>query len=480
MAKPKCFGVSFNAPESIQLSMRRLPDYLWRKDEKQAELKKIKVKHVWNFVRYAIIVYMLTFGYAEISEAKQQYVGYVVREGVLRSYDARVCHNAEVTQPIGRAVTVVPELNMVLAAYPNGLKMKLVHEGDVRARLQKHVKKMTGIPATQAEIVAGAVEKLRYVQEDRFTVRCRFLARDPKVGFKPKLSLISKQFGNAAKAGQLFRSLKSLKRAFAGGLRKNNDAVFTGTFPARIPQALGFLPQQQAVLIEELRGTHFKEAQPTRDLESSMNGAGAVLANFHKPDKRVCKRVTRRDELKEVSYTFALTKSELPHWRRRFSRFYRRFQRMDWKDGTPAGLFQVASRLNLIFAQNDDFVLRGLDGLRVGHTAYDTANFLFSLYYLETQEHLSGNVRQAIQKLFFQGDAQHAAYAIQPGPVLWFLSSLTINKKASKYRTHALADRAGRVESMPALSEHQRDLCDYPSIKTLTDLSVVLGELPAA
>jgi aminoglycoside phosphotransferase (APT) family kinase protein len=142
-----------------------------------------------------------------------------------------------------------------------------------------------------------------------------------------------------------------------------------------------------------------------------------------------------------------------PVLRPRLRQLYEPFKDFYWPDETPPTLLHGTYRLNHIFIHNGELALLDLDSLRMGHPAYDVANFLSSLYYLEAQERVTPALRQEIARHFLQGYAAHAPWKIPRPAVLWFLASLLIHKQANKYVTHYHQDGAEKVQQMLALAE---------------------------
>jgi Ser/Thr protein kinase RdoA (MazF antagonist) len=133
-------------------------------------------------------------------------------------------------------------------------------------------------------------------------------------------------------------------------------------------------------------------------------------------------------------------------------------------------------RLNHIFIHGDELALIDFDSLRMGHPAYDLANFLSSLYYLEAQDRLEPSQRQNIARHFLAGYAATAPLIVPPEVLLWFLADLLIKKQTYKYVKHFHEDRAQKVERMLALAEAALAGCQNVPIES--NLATMWKSLP--
>jgi aminoglycoside phosphotransferase (APT) family kinase protein len=149
-----------------------------------------------------------------------------------------------------------------------------------------------------------------------------------------------------------------------------------------------------------------------------------------------------------------IIRKTLPHFKPRLRAVFSAFKSFRWEDGLAPVLLHGTYRLNHIFLRHGELALLDLDSLRLGHPAYDVANFLSSLYYLEEAHgRLNPALRREISRYFLEGYAEKMPHAISPAAVLWFLASLLINKQAKKYVTHSHENCAEKVERMLALAE---------------------------
>jgi aminoglycoside phosphotransferase (APT) family kinase protein len=419
-----------------------LPHYLWREHETLVAISAVEIEHVRESPKGTIVLYRV-----RLSDAArdQMYVGFIVPADKLEDEYHAVLKKAKIPPAVGQAVALVPETNLILLAFPNDRKMRLLSAAGLQPWLEEHLHDIAdgALEDKNWQVQAAQVEMLRYIPNKRFTARCK-AALKTAGGLEKEICFIAKQINDVKRAKRLYRHLLSLRQAWG--------AAAAGP-PMRLPRALAFDEKMAVVYIEYLPGENLKQLLFELDLAQVMPVVGELLANFHRAHKRVRKQVTRRNELAEVREAMRNLGKASPVLRPRLRQLYEPFKDFYWPDETPPTLLHGTYRLNHIFIHNGELALLDLDSLRMGHPAYDVANFLSSLYYLEAQERVTPALRQEIARHFLQGYAAHAPWKIPRPAVLWFLASLLIHKQANKYVTHYHQDGAEKVQQMLALAE---------------------------
>ncbi len=420
-----------------------LSQALWRTDETPGAIGEVFVRHVRESKKGVHMLYAVELN-GHTPAREQMYVGYLVRPEELDEEYKSAQKKAKIQPAHGRAVVVIPEAALVLTAFPNDRKLTLLSETQMCAWLQEHWRKILPgkTAAAPGSISALTLTPLRYVPERRYTAHCRaWLQRENE---QPEnLSFVVKQVGDEKRAKRLYRNLLSLESALA-----QLDQV-----PFRVPRAWAWDESLAAVFLEYLPGENLKQLLFTLDLERMMPRVGETLAVFHRAPKRVRKRVSFQSELRENRETMRELAQALPQTRTRLRLLFENLQSLRWTHDRPPALLHGTYRLNHIFLHQDELVLLDLDSLRMGPPAYDIANFLTSLYYLEAQERIALELRQQIAQAFLSGYARATPAPIAPQMVLWFLASLMINKQAGKYVGHFHEDCEEKVARMLALAE---------------------------
>jgi aminoglycoside phosphotransferase (APT) family kinase protein len=267
-----------------------------------------------------------------------------------------------------------------------------------------------------------------------------------------EISFIAKQLTDAEKAKRQYHDLMAIRQAWPGNGVAAPAANAESKMPVRLPQALAWDESSATVFIEEISGKNLGCALAEIDLARVIPAVGGMLANFHRAHIPVKKSVSRAGELAEVHSVIQKIAAAFPVLQPRLERLFDQLGRLPWDD-SPTTLLHGTFRLNHIFIHGDELALIDFDSLRMGPPAYDLANFLSSLCYLEAQERLEPSQRQNIVRHFIAGYAAQAALPVSPEVVLWFMADLLIKKQAYKYLKHAHEDRAHKVERMLVLSE---------------------------
>ncbi|MCG3119519.1 MAG: hypothetical protein ALAOOOJD_01946 [bacterium] len=445
-----------------------LPRRLWRENEAMGAIVQLEIINAWESAKQTTVHYELGFHDPAGQWRRQMYTGFLFPEDQLDEEYKSARKKARMQPAWGRAVALVPEANLILLAFPNDRKIKLLSETQLQPWLQQNLHAVAngGLDGRRWQVQTAKVEMLRYVPEKRFTARCtaRLVAPD---GGAHELAFIVKQLKDEKKARKLYRDLRSLRRAWPA------DRVM----PIRFPHALALDENSGAVFIEELSGCNLKHLLFEVELAQVLPAVGRLLADFHRAQKRVRKTITIKNELAEVREAIRIIVKTLPDFKSPFKNFYAAFKALSpVGDGIAPVLLHGTYRLNHIFFNAGELALLDLDSLRMGHPAYDVANFLSSLYYLEEAHgRITAEMRRKMAQHFLTGYAEKMANAISPAAVLWFLASLLINKQAKKYVTHSHENYSRKVERMLTLAETVMALCRQRSPGlTLAGLAAVL------
>lgn len=444
-----------------------LPAPLRREHEPPRVIARVEIINAWESSKRTTVHYQLDFQEANGESRKQMYVGFLVAADQLADEYKSILKKARLQPEIGRAAALVAEANLILLAYPNDRKMQLLSATQLQPWLAANLHAVANgvLAGASWEVRTANVEMLRYVPEKRFTARCTAQLQAAG-GAATTITFIVKQVSDVEKAKKLFRNLRSLRRAWP-----DDEKV-----PVRFPRALALDESNGAVFIEELTGQNLKQALFAIDRPPVMAGVGRLLADFHRAQKRVRKKITVKNELAENREAAGIIVKTLPPFKTRLNKLIAAFKAFAWNDTTAPVLLHGTYRLNHIFLRGDELALLDLDSLRMGHPAYDIANLLSSLYYLEEAHgRINAGLRQEISRYFLAGYAEKMAQPISPPAVLWFLASLLINKQAKKYVTHSHENCEAKVERMLTLAETALALGrDMPNDLHLTALWQVL------
>lgn len=457
-----------------------LPRYLWHGDVHAGEIVELVIHHAWDAKKKTTVLYELALRGKTDCIQRQIYVGYQPKVKSLEEEYQSLLNQADTRPSLGRAVTLVPDANLILVAFPNDRKMRLLSETDLQVWSEQHLSQISGhqVNGHTWRIQKTKLEVLRYIPDKRFTVRCRIFAENGN-GIEKEFSFIVKQFSDATKAGKLHRNLVSLRQEGAGkqvelppAFSHMPDATNKAV---RVPRDIAFDETRALVFMEDLPGRNLKEVLGQVNLQQVMPAVGALLARLHLVKKMVPTQISRKSELQEVRNTLDIINTSLPPMRPCPENLFTKFNNVTWLDDVPTVLLHGSYRLNHLLLHNEELGLLDLDSLRMGHPAYDIANFLSSLYYFETQGQLNSSTRKEISRFFLEGYAHTTLWSIPPIAVLWYLTSLLINKQAHKYVTHFHENRRVKVKAVLTLAEDiLKKATQVPDDLTLRDLWRVL------
>ncbi len=437
---------------------------------------QVKILYAGESSKRVTVLYQIEL-YGHGGESRRQmYVGYLVPGNGFVAEHEMMLQKAMIQPPWGRAVALVPEAEMILSAFPNDHNLHLLSEAELQPWLSAHLHEIAdgALDGKRWEVQEVQTEILRYIPDKRCTTRCRVRIKTEN-GLAKEISFIAKQLIDEGRAKRLYHDLLSMRQAWAGNGLASQVRNAEIKLPLRLPRALALDENNATVFVEEISGKNLEQALSEIDLEQVMPAVGEMLANFHRAQKRVKKSVSPQSELAEICDVIQTIGETVPILQPRFQQLLNQLRTLLWENDAPATLLHGTFRLNHIFIHNNELALIDFDSLRMGHPAFDIANFLSSLYYLEAQKRLDPSQRQNIARHFIEGYAAQAPLPVPPAVVLWFLADLLIKKQAHKYVKHFHEDRAQKVERMLALAETTLAGCrNAPKDLTLAALSKVL------
>ncbi|KAA0231040.1 aminoglycoside phosphotransferase family protein [candidate division KSB1 bacterium] len=421
-----------------------LPRYLWDENEIAGTIAQVEILYRGESSQRAVVLYEIELQHSGPEARRPLYVGYVVPRERLAAEHENMAAKAKIRPALGRTVALVPEAEMIVVAFPNDEKLHLLTEAELHRWAAMHLHEIAnGVLEGKAwEVQEAKTEILRYVPTKRCTTRCRIkMTTESAPSLSKEISFIAKQLAGAEKARRQYDDLVAMRQAWSG-----NEKYL----PARLPRALAWEASSATVFIEEIPGKNLECVLAEIDLARVIPAVGGMLADFHRARMRVKRNVTRAGELADVQNVIQKIAAAYPNLQPRLQRLFDQLEAVPWDESSTV-LLHGTFRLNHIFIHGDDLALIDFDSLRMGQPACDLANFLSSLYYLETQNRLAQPQRHDIVRHFIAG---YAAKALVPAEVvLWFLADLLIRKQAYKYLKHFHAEAAQKVEAMLALSE---------------------------
>jgi len=441
-------AASGDGPEAAWLR-ERLSHCIWRDDEVAGQVGDVRIRQKRQSRNGTTALCTVDLSGSDGKPIEQLYLLHQVPAEILNAEAQLVTAEATIVPPLGRAVTVVPEANLLLVAFPNDRHMRLVNDTSLRQWLRQRATSLAndGRRGPRWELREASFEVLRYAPGQRLTMRCKgtFVTGG---GVERPFGYIAKQFRKRKWARTLYQNLVALDRYLA------KAATVRVPRPVMLDEEIGL------VVMEELPGQDLKRALPDVDLFESMRAAGDILAAFHQVPRRVPESISVRQELEEVRHAAKRIEKFFPTAIPRLAACLSRCLAAQWSDDVPTVLLHGAYRPKHVWVHDGQLALIDIDGIRMGHPAYDIGHFLSALYYLETQGHLSADERRGAARQFIEGYMSRAPFQLQPAAVLWFFAALLVHKQARKYVMHMHDDLAEKVDRVLRLAERSLEVCD--------------------
>jgi Ser/Thr protein kinase RdoA (MazF antagonist) len=442
----------------------RLAQCIWREDEPAGHVVDVRIRQKRQSRNGTTALCAVDLSGSDGRRVEQLYLLHQMPAEALDTEAPLAFAEATVVPRLGRAVTLVPEANLLLVAFPNDRQMRLVTEASLQEWLNLRATTLAndGRRGPRWQLQESSFEVLRYAPGQRLTMRCkgRFVSER---GFELPFGYIAKQFRKAKWARTLHQNLVALDRHLAKAAT------------VRVPKPIALDEELGLVLMEELPGRDLKRALPDLDVLEAMSGAGALLAAFHQVPRRVPETISVRKEIEEVQHSAKRIERFFPAAIPRLAACLSRCLATEWTDEVPTVLLHGAFRPKHVWVHAGKLALIDIDGIRMGHPAYDLGHFLSSLYYLETQGHLDAAQRRAAARRFMEGYSTHAPWQLRPAAVLWFFAALLMHKQARKYVMHLHDDRAEKVDRVLRLAEHALETCQ--NVQGDTPLDVIWSVL---
>ncbi|MCG8607500.1 aminoglycoside phosphotransferase family protein [bacterium] len=357
---------------------------------------------------------------------------------------------AKVRPCLGRAVTLLSYASLIVLAFPNDRKIRVLSEEDLRLWLSSNLQCFNDeLDERKWRVERLQVELLRYVPNKRLTRRCHasLMSRD---GLEKELTFITKQFNKRKKAQVDYQNLVALREAWA---QENNNGSTTPVRQMPFPWALTLDEKRAIMMFDVLPGESLEGCLDAIAVKEVMISVGGLLAKLHGTRIKVTSCVSRASEIEKMQKAVQIIIAAIPGLEVRVRALFQDLQDSFWEDGRPQVLLHGSFRLNHLFFDNGAIALLDVGSLCSGHPAYDLANFLSSLYYCEARGRITLQQRKEISRHFLYGYIEQAPWSVSRISVLWCLASLLVNKQAKKYVTHLHDDLRSKVERMLTIAE---------------------------
>ncbi|PYR45224.1 MAG: hypothetical protein DMF89_25690 [Acidobacteria bacterium] len=373
---------------------------------------------------------------------EQTYLGHQFETNAVRAEFDSALERARIVPPLGRPVTLVPEANLVLVAFPNDRRMNLMTERDLRAWLAARANDLPidGCPAQGRTLTEARIQILRYVPGQRLTLRARGFIEGEHEARYP-FAFIAKQFRKKKQARELFNNLRAVAAHLA------SSPVGAVPRPIACDEDLGM------VLMEELCGSDLEQALPSLEVRTAMHEVGQLLAALHRVPLPVPGTLSSQEHLADIRASCEVVREALPAAAPQLERCLTMCVTGGWGDEVPAVVLHGACRPKHVLVHEGKLAFVDLDGMRMGHPAYDLGHFLSALYYLEDGDRFDATVRSICSRCFIEGYLAGVPWKLSPAIVLRHVAALLIHKQARKYVLHMDDHPEQKVDRVLGLAE---------------------------
>ena len=351
------------------------------------------------------------------------------RDGRSRQKFAEASSAPTVPPPLGAAVTHLPELDLVVWAFPNDPKMLHLPEVIIREKLRRHLPYDRLAAGSDADV---SIDVVRYKPE----VRCI-----TRYGLRT-VALYGKTFKH-----DRARDIAGRIEALAGELAEAEDAFV-------IAPPLGFSAAARTVWQAELPGTPLPRAIERGGCQDLLARAALGLARFHALRLPDLPRTTLAGRLAAAAAEAGELAEAYPWLRARLEEVVARLgEAAPRLPPAPDGLVHGDFLLKQLVVHGDRLGVFDFDNLALGDPIQDLANFIVDLGYHGFEARHVG----AMTAAFLPAYRAHAGRDVPEARLLWHVSVQRLRDAYYFHKRRQLAPGfTQEVESMLAGAEDPR------------------------
>ena len=351
------------------------------------------------------------------------------RDGRSRQKFAEASAAPSIAPPLGAAVTHLPELDLVVWAFPNDPKMLHLPEVIDRQRLRRHLPYDRLHARSDADVT---IDVVRYKPEVRCITRYRL----------DEVALYGKTFKHD-RAREIAARIEGLSRQLA----ETEDGFV-------IAPPLGSSAAAKTVWQTELPGTPLPRAMEGTDSRDLLERAALGLARFHALRLPDLPRTTLADRLGAAATEARELAEAYPWLRARFGAVVARLEETAPRlPSVPDGLVHGDFLLKQLVVHGERLGIFDFDNLAVGDPLQDLANFIVDLRY----HGFEARRVDAITTAFLRAYRAHARRDVPEARLRWHMSVQRLRDAYYFHKRRQLAPGfAQEVESMLAGAEEPR------------------------
>jgi len=335
----------------------------------------------------------------------------------------------------GPAVAILPELSMVVWAYPNDPNLPglaLLADGDAVAAHLRSAPQCFGL-SPGGELLALEVEAGKYVPGQRCGCfyRARWRAADGQ-------EMEHRFYGKAYQPG-LGRAAHDILRRLA-----ESEACRGGAL--RVPAPYGLDADHDIVWQEMLPGVPFSKEASACDLQAAAAPVGAALAAFHATRLELGPGLGLEHEVGELRRSCARIANAYPQFRHRGAALERGLlQAVPGLPAVPSAPVHGSFKISHIFAVGGQVAFIDFDGAGLGDPTYDVGRFLAHLAVAGLNSKTEAETVAAAYERFRAAYAAGVPWEWPEARVRWYTSALLLSSQAYKCVKRLVPDRVGAI-----------------------------------
>ena len=382
------------------------------------------------------------------SEARQMLLGVIETNGGAETRYLKARDEADFQPAFVPAIHWLPELNMVLWAFPNDPQIKrlsaIVDKRGLREILQKNWSKLSIPPEFSLNDIETAVVK--YVPQRRCTLRHVLRLEQSNGRGVSEVVIYSKIHSNKTDGAPFFRLLRGVWNA---------PVCQSGAL--LVPEPLFFDCDLNAIFQRGLYGRNLDELLFEIDLDDIAAKIGAALAALQQSPLEGLKRRARDYELADCAKVKERlsTISRVYEIRLAFvdAELRKRLANLTILEPTP---IHGAFRLTQLLLAEEKIAFIDFDDFSLGNPIADVGSFVAHLLYLPLKGVMSEAQARSAIRHFCQAYRANAPWGLPADLLEWYTAAYLVGREAKKCqgKTNQLSNRdyEGMIDKLLEMS----------------------------
>jgi hypothetical protein len=387
------------------------------------------------------VIYGLYFKNAATSELHRQTLSAtMLPKGAAEAQFAAERQHPHFQPPIGVAVHLIPQLEMILWGFPNDPRLRRLPELVDPAPLEEILRQnWASLQVPRNHHLAGVdTEVVKYVPQDRCTLK--HTLRLQNASHTDELVVFSKTYSDKTDGEPIF-----------GVVRDLWNAPVCQSGALAIPEPLFFNRGLNVIFQRGLAGQNMDEIGILSriDLEAAMEKIGVALAGIHQSAVPASSFRSLQKEIYEVAEGMEALCKFNPAYQTRLEaindELWQRLPALTSLDPVP---IHGAFRLSQLLIAGDKIGLVDFDGFLQGDPIVDVGSFVAHLLYLVVKGDLTEEQSRAAIRRFCRAYAGAAPWGLPDDLLHWCVPVMLISKQAKKCIRLAKDNHAAKVEQL--------------------------------